>query len=84
MIWVRRIEPASRHCCVLPYTSGFPMADGAVGDLWRCEACRMLWRVVVSHDTGLIEIRDWRRATWWQRWRYRNQPGDATEQGGCP
>lgn len=67
--------------------------DGRLGDVWRCDDCRKLWRVgracavcdlYGEHAGGgshVVGLR-WRPATLWQRLRYRRTvaAGDPTSQ----
>lgn len=71
--WVRRANMRTRHHCATPSWRG-----GALGDLWRCDQCRRLWRVAKACDvcdrrgtcvgrTGSHQVGyTWRPATFWQ------------------
>lgn len=56
-------------------------ADIRLDDLWRCDECRMLWRVARAcdlcdliggqHQSGQHAVGwKWRPARWWQRLRH--------------
>lgn len=79
MTWVRRAEPPAppSHQCYLPNPN-----DAEVGDLFRCDTCRELWRVAVFREEGWTTgiIRQWRPARWWQRLRHRDRD-DQREDG---
>lgn len=81
MTWIKRAQPPA-HVCEPPsrIERGYVgVPSGAVGDLWRCDDCRALWRVSDACDlcdlAGEWPMRDghhvvgstWRRATLWQR-----------------
>jgi len=62
---------------------GLPRVVGRLGDLWRCDDCRKLWRVgracdacelYGTHPGGgqcMVGLK-WRPAGLWQRIKYRN------------
>jgi hypothetical protein len=66
---------------------GLEQVIGRLGDLWRCDDCRKLWRVALAcdvcelygdHRGGQCRVGlKWRAATLRQRFKYRNRIGDA-------
>lgn len=70
MTWVRTTPEMPPHRCQLPRFIDLP--DGRRGDLWRCDDCEKLWRVVMKGPGRRDASRPvwaWRPATLWQRWR---------------
>lgn len=51
--------------------------DGKIGDLWRCDECGELWRIIEPERQRYANIFPdpyprWREAGWWLRFRHRN------------
>lgn len=81
MTWVRQAQRPAHTCNPPSRTSvgyvGVPV--GALGDLWRCDDCRRLWRIghacdscdrrkrAQPHAGGHAIGGAWRPATLWQR-----------------
>jgi hypothetical protein len=82
MTWVRRAG-APAHVCKPPRWDGYVTSPaGELGDLWRCDDCRELWRVGrscaacdafghSSHGGQCMVGLAWLPATLWQRIRNR-------------
>lgn len=48
--------------------------DGHIGDLWRCDACGMLWRIDKPEPQRYMNVFPsglprWSEAGWWTRFR---------------
>ena len=96
MTWIRRAD-TDGHACSPPMTEQFIKSAalasgrvavpgpgdvaGSIGDLWRCDQCRKLWRVGRAcaycdaygnrlHHGWHAMGRQWRPATTWQRIRW--------------
>lgn len=83
--WVRRTEPpppGDRHG---PRNCSWPCGEfvGAVENslldanpdaLWRCDNCGRLWILSEYGPYGA----EWKRASWWLRWKYRNDGWNIT------
>jgi hypothetical protein len=79
--WVQRTDRRAAHRCPVPRSGSLGSPDGDLGDLWRCDDCRTLWRIGDGCDTcdrygpaphpGTHAVgQAWRPATWWQRLRH--------------
>jgi len=52
----------------------YPRPDGAVGDLWGCDTCGVVWQIVLHQPRyrrgyGPSSLR-WERASWWKQRKY--------------
>lgn len=52
--------------------------DGQVGDLWRCDDCGTLWRIIKPEPRRYVNVFPspwprWREAGLWLRFRHRSQ-----------
>lgn len=73
MVWIRRQQP--KHKCTPPTTGNIPAigAVGSIGDLWRCDTCKKLWRIADASEGNLgrhVIGKTWKPATLRQRLRY--------------
>lgn len=97
MTWVQRAaDRPVGHRCEPPFKPGpdpnwptlFSRPIGHLGDLWRCDDCRKLWRIGRAcgwcdhygdrpHRGGHEVGETWRPATLWQRIKYRRKRSDS-------